>query len=122
MPISRTAAQARGRIGGLTRAALAPSRQGITEAARQARWQKYVDQVPAVITDPAERQRRAELLRQADMTRISLKASEARSRAARARREAAQAEAELAEAAGGEGGSLTSTLPTLRTGACSTSG
>ena len=85
MPISKEAAQARGRIGGYTRAALAPDRDSITRAARDARWQRYLDQVPPEITDPAERTRRAELLRRADMTRLSLKAAKARRLRAQAR-------------------------------------
>jgi hypothetical protein len=97
MPIGRITAQARGRIGGYTRAALAPTRESITEAARAARWQKYLDRVPAEITDPAERQRRAELLRRADMQRLSLKAAQARTKAAKARQEAVEAESALAE-------------------------
>jgi hypothetical protein len=76
----------RGAIGGLTRAATAATRAEITQAARDKQWQKFLDQVPAEITDPAERQRRAELLRRAHMKRLALKASAARSKAARARR------------------------------------
>lgn len=74
----------RGAIGGLTRAATA-ARQEITQAARDKQWQKFLDQVPAEVTDPAERQRRAELLRKAHMRRLALKASAARTKAARVR-------------------------------------
>jgi hypothetical protein len=83
-----TSHRQRGAIGGLTRAATAATRQEITQAARDAQWQRFLDQVPAGITDPAERQRRAELLRKAHMKRLALKASAARTRAARARRAA----------------------------------
>jgi len=53
-----------GAIGGLTRAATAATRQEITQAARDAQWQKFLDQVPAGITDQAERQRRARVAAQ----------------------------------------------------------
>lgn len=58
-----------GRIGGLRRAALAPDRQAITEAARDARWQKYLNEGYAALpdlTDPNEITMRAELFRRAD--------------------------------------------------------
>jgi hypothetical protein len=77
---------ARGRIGGLTRAALAPDRQAITQPARDARMRRYLDQVPACITDPAERRRRAGLLQRADMVRMSALAAAARRRRAQQRR------------------------------------
>jgi hypothetical protein len=72
----------RARIGGWTRAALAPTPQSITAGARSARWERYRDRVRAAIpdlTDEAEIDRRAELLRRADMQRMSMKAAEARS-------------------------------------------
>jgi hypothetical protein len=81
MPASRQVAQARGRIGGLRGAALAPSRQGITAAARAAGWQKYVDQVKAALpdlTDEADIQRRAGMLRTADMHSLALKSAKVR--------------------------------------------
>lgn len=104
MPVPRTTAQARGRIGGYVRAATAPTRQSITQAARDARFEKYKAQVRQTrpeITDEAEIIRRAELLRKADMQALSLRAAVARTRAAEARRTAEQAEAELAEVDGG---------------------
>jgi hypothetical protein len=88
--MAHTAAQTKGRIGGLTTAANAPSPQAITQAARDARFQHYVDQV-AYFTDEADRIRRAELLRKADMTRLSLKAAKAR----RMKAELAALEADL---------------------------
>ncbi len=81
MPVSHENAQARGRIGGLRRAALAPSRQGMTQAARDAKFRKYIDEVRAArpeITDEGELIRRAELLQHADMIAMSQKASRAR--------------------------------------------
>lgn len=90
----RTVAQQKGRIGGLTRKALAESPQAITEAARAARWQKYMDRVSEAcphITDQGELSRRAELLRQADMISMSMKAVKAK----RLKAEAAALEAEL---------------------------
>jgi hypothetical protein len=96
MPISRERAQARGRIGALTKAALATDRSALTQAARDARWQSYLDQIPSEITDPGERQRRAGMLRAADLQRMSLRSSVARQRAS----EAARAEQELLDATG----------------------
>jgi len=77
----RTLAQQRGSIGRKRTAALAPTREGTTQAARDARWQKYIDQVREArpeITNEAEISRRAQLLRQADMSSMSLKATKAR--------------------------------------------
>jgi hypothetical protein len=80
-------AQQRGRIGGLTRAA---------QAARDGRWQRYrqrvLDVLPELAGDDAEIDRRAELLRRAEMTRLS-------ALAVARRRELAEIEAE-AEATG----------------------
>lgn len=102
MPAERSTMQARGRIGGLKRAALAPDRQAITDAARAARWEKYRQQVLAILPelagDDAEIDRRAEMLRQADMTSMSLKAARAR----RLKAEAGRLEAELAAEGAGE--------------------
>lgn len=86
-----TPRQLAGRIGGMTKAALAPDRDATTAAARAGRWQKYVDQVRAVLpelTDEAEITRRAEMLRRADMVRMS-------ARAAKTRAELRKLEAEL---------------------------
>jgi len=98
MPISRESAQLRGRIGGYTRAAMAATPSEITKKARAASWQKFLDQVPPEITDPAERERRAGLLRRAHMSRLALKASAARRAVARARAVLAEAEAEAGQA------------------------
>jgi len=91
----REVSAACGRIGGLTTAAMTIDSRQLTEAARQARYQKYLDQVPAEITDPDERTRRADLLRRADMIRMSQKAAKAR----KLKAEAARLEAEAAEVA-----------------------
>jgi len=110
MPISRETAQAAGRIGGLTRAALCPDNNAHTLPARQARFQKYTDKVRAAVpglTDENEINRRARMLLAADMMALSRRAATARTRAAQARREAAEAEAELlaASAASADAGS-----------------
>lgn len=94
MPISRADAQGAGRIGGLTRAALAPTPQAVTQAATDASWELFRTRVRDVmpeLDDPAEIDRRAERLRQAEMTRLSMKAARAR----RLRRELARLEADL---------------------------
>ena len=67
-----------GRIGGLTTAARVPDTRTITDAARKGRWRRYLDQVPAEITDGGERIRRAEMLRRCDMIRMSEQAAKAR--------------------------------------------
>ena len=100
-------AQQRGRIGGLMKAAKAPSRSSLTSAARDARWKKYLDQVPEDIEVPqgttleAERMRRAELIRRADMQSLSLKAAAARKQAADARKALAEVKS-LEQADSGE--------------------
>jgi len=99
---SRESYQTAGRIGGLRRAALSPDNRAHTQPARDKRWQRYLDQVPAKVAVPkgstleAERIRRAEQLRRADMISLANRASEARKRVAAERRKAEQAEAELA--------------------------
>lgn len=76
------AMSARGRIGGLMKAANAKDRDSLTRAARDARWQRYLDRVPDHVTDPAERERRAALIRRADMQRLALKAAASRRKVA----------------------------------------
>lgn len=50
-----------------------------TEAARRAKWQRYLDQVdPLGVLAPAEREKRATFARRADMARLSLMAAQAR--------------------------------------------
>jgi hypothetical protein len=93
----RSSYQMAGHIGGLIKSALCVDGKAATKPARDARFQKFIDQVPAEITDPAERIRRAEMLRRADMARLSMRAATARRRAAAERRRAAEAELALAE-------------------------
>lgn len=99
---SATSSQARGRMGGLTTAALAPSPQHITRAANDANERRYIERVRAArpeITDEAELKRRAALLRKADMIRLSQKAARARKLKAELR----EIEAELGDASGAAG-------------------
>ena len=50
-----------------------------TANARAARWRRYEDRVdPDRTLSEADRQRRAESLRQADMTRLALRSAQAR--------------------------------------------
>jgi len=65
----------------------ASERPAATQAARDARWRRYLDAVPERVTDPEERERLAAQARRADMLRMSLAASKARR--ANARRAAA---------------------------------
>jgi hypothetical protein len=71
-----------GRTGGLARAATATSRTDITAAASAELWERYRDHVrtllPDLDDDDAEIDRRAALLRKADLTRMRLKAQRAR--------------------------------------------
>jgi len=69
-----------GRLGGLAAAARHDSRR-MTQAARRARWQRYLDRVdPDRALPEGERVRRAEALRRADMLRMSAVSVVARSR------------------------------------------
>ena len=106
MPVSPETARLRGRIGGLSRAAKAVNPSEMTAAGRAAQMQKFLDQVPAEITDPADRMRRAQMLRAAHMSRLALKASAARTAARKAREAAAEATAELGELQAASGGEL----------------
>ena len=94
---SKSSYQQAGRIGGLIKNALCADPKAATKAARDARFKQFLNQVPAEITDPADRVRRAEMLRAASMAQLSMRAAAARRRAAQARHDAAQADAELAE-------------------------
>jgi hypothetical protein len=97
----RSMYQQAGRIGGLTKAAKCPDLKAATQAARDARFAKFLAEVPEGIVVPAgttleaERIRRAEMLRSAAMQRLAMRASAARTRAAAERRRANEAEAEL---------------------------
>lgn len=63
-----------GRIGGLTSAAVRTAEQEAHRKARAAegRMKRYLDQVPAEVTDEQERWRRAHLLQRAHMQRIAM--------------------------------------------------
>jgi len=78
MPTAQSRAQVFGQIGGLTRAAMCVDNRAHTQPARDARFQKYLDQIPPEITDPAEREIRAVKLRAADMRRLALKSADVR--------------------------------------------
>src|SRR5580704_1146576 len=94
MHTSRASAQAAGRIGGLTRAATAPTPQAMTQAATDASWELFRQRVRDVmpeITDPADIDRRAKLLERAEMARRSAKGQRVR----RLKRELARLEADL---------------------------
>jgi hypothetical protein len=67
-----------GKIGGLTRAALGTNEEYRKARAAEGRMKRFLDQVPADVTDPTERMRRAELLQRAHMTRIAKKSAESR--------------------------------------------
>ena len=87
MTASRSAA---GRVGGYTRAATAPTPQAITQHARDGRWARYLDQAREAapgVTDEADIIRRAQLLRRADMCRLSQLAADARKQRAAQRAE-----------------------------------
>lgn len=92
MPRDRESYQRAGQIGGLRTAARTIDRAAHTAPARAARLQRYLDQIPPEITDPADRMDRALKLRRADMIAMSAKAARARSQAARAARELREAE------------------------------
>jgi hypothetical protein len=71
MPLSRADAQAAGRVGGFRRAALATDPQSITQAANAENWELFRQRVrevmPEIAGDDVEVDRRAELLRKAEM-------------------------------------------------------
>lgn len=70
--------QLAGRIGGLTRAALGTNEQHRKDRAAEGRMKRFLDQVPAEITDETERARRAHLLMRAFMARIAKKSADKR--------------------------------------------
>jgi hypothetical protein len=82
-----TSKAAAGRIGGLIRAATAESPRAITKAARDGRWQKYLDAAAAIAPGAGEADliRRAQLLRRAEMSRLSQLGVKARRAKAAAR-------------------------------------
>jgi hypothetical protein len=72
--------QQRGRIGGLTSYAVRTpeQEQRRKEAAAAGRMARFLEQVPAEITDPAERQRKAVALQRAHMQGIAAKSADRR--------------------------------------------
>jgi hypothetical protein len=73
-----------GRIGGLVSAATRTPEQEANLKAKGAagRMRRFLEQVPAEITDDAERQRRARQLQRAHMQAIALKSAARRRKAA----------------------------------------
>lgn len=69
-----------GRIGAAERWAREPDRVAATAPARKGRFARYLAQVDAEMPglSESERQRRAEDLRRADMSRMALKSAQAR--------------------------------------------
>ena len=78
MPDFSTHHRSAGRIGGLTRAALGTNEEFRKQRAAEGRMRRFLDQVPADVTDPVERTKRALLLQRAEMTRIAQKSAERR--------------------------------------------
>lgn len=70
--------QQAGRIGGLTRAARGTNEQHRKDRAAEGRMKRYLDQIPAEVTDEGERMRRALLLQKAHMSRIAMKSAATR--------------------------------------------
>ena len=73
-----------GRIGGLRRAALGTNEDHRKERAKAGFMQRFLDQVPADITDDVERARRAQLLLRAHMAGITKKSADKRRKPRRA--------------------------------------
>lgn len=73
-----------GRIGGLTSAAVRTPEQEANrkQAAAAGRMRRFLEQVPAEITDEQERLRRAGLLQRAHMQAIALKSAARRRKSA----------------------------------------
>lgn len=67
-----------GRIGGLTRAALQTNEEHRKQRAAEGRMKRFLEQIPAEVTDPNERMTRALLLQKAHMQRIAMKSAAAR--------------------------------------------
>jgi hypothetical protein len=70
--------QLAGRIGGLVSAARRTNEDHRKTAAAEGRMRRFLEQVPAEVTDPAERMRRALLLQRAHMQRIAKKSADIR--------------------------------------------
>jgi hypothetical protein len=69
-----------GRMGGLISAAVRTPEQEAhrKERAAAGRMKRFLDQIPAAITDPAERWRRAGLLQKAHMQAIAMRSADRR--------------------------------------------
>lgn len=67
-----------GAIGGLTRAALKTNEDYRLARAAEGRMRRFLEMVPAEITDPVERMKSAQLLQRAHMTRIAKKSAAVR--------------------------------------------
>lgn len=72
-----------GAIGGLTRAALKTNEDYRKQQAAEGRMRRFLEMVPAEITNPIERQRSAELLQRAHMSRIAKKSADLRRKPAK---------------------------------------
>jgi hypothetical protein len=97
MPDSQGERSLRARNAALSRSAVTPGHE-ISAPARKARLQKYYDETDPSLP-PAERQRQADAALRRDMTRLSLRASQARraaASAARAAQDVADAASDLA--------------------------
>jgi hypothetical protein len=86
VPRSPEQNQAISRVAVLTSWARTPDRSARTQPARDARWQKYLEQARQLAPEGASTEDveyRAECLRKADMHRLALASAKARARKAR---------------------------------------
>lgn len=81
--------QQAGRVGGLTRAARGTNEAGRKAAAQSARMRRFDAQIPADITDEAERARRRNLLLRAEMANLARLSAAKRAKPAAAKKRAA---------------------------------
>lgn len=77
-----TAQQKGGRIGGLTRAARGTNEQYRKDRAAEGRMRRFLEMVPAEVTDEAERWQRALLFQRAHMSSIAKKSADRRTKRA----------------------------------------
>ncbi|GAA2064006.1 hypothetical protein [Polymorphospora rubra] len=75
-----------GKIGGLTRAARQTNEEGRKAAAKTGFMRRFYAQVPAEVTDPAERARLANLALRAHMARLAKRSAELRTKPSRGAR------------------------------------
>jgi hypothetical protein len=97
--LTREQRKLRSQLGGFIRSANCADNAAHTAPARAAFDARFERQVPAEITDPIERSRRAEALRSAFFVEMALRSSRSRSKAAAARRRAVELDAEADAAA-----------------------